>query len=218
MNALIGAWRKRWGEGDFPFYLVQLANYQQSNDNPAGGDGWAGLRMAQLKCLQIPRTGLAVAIDLADPNDPNDIHPKNKCDVGERLALWALKNEYGKDVVVSGPLYKGMKSEGAAIRVSFDHVGGGLMVGRKEGRQPAVEVKDAALQRFAVAGEDRKWVWADAVIDGATVVVSSPQVPHPVALRYAYSMNPAGCNLYNREGLPASPFSTDDWQGKDGRK
>jgi sialate O-acetylesterase len=221
MRALIGGWRKLWAQppspgsgaqwGEFPFYFVQLANFQRPNDNPAGGDGWARIRMAQLKALQIPKTGMAVAIDLADAGNPDDIHPKNKFDVGERLALWALKSEYGKPVVASGPLYKGIKVEGSKIRVSFDYVGGGLMAGSKVERTPAAEVKDQPLKRFAVAGEDRKWVWADAAIDGADVLVSSPQVPAPVAVRYAYSMNPAGANLYNREGLPASPFRSDDW-------
>jgi sialate O-acetylesterase len=221
MRALIGGWRTVWNQppspgsgapgGEFPFYFVQLANFQQPNDAPAGGDGWARIRMAQLKSLQIPKTGMAVAIDLADAGNPGDIHPKNKFDVGERLALWALKNDYGKEVVASGPLYKGVKVEDGKIRVNFDYVGSGLMAGKKEGRKPAVEEQGAALKRFAVAGEDRNWVWADAVIDGATVLVSSPQVPKPVAVRYAYSMNPAGANLYNKEGLPASPFRTDDW-------
>ncbi|HBC89696.1 MAG TPA: sialate O-acetylesterase [Lentisphaeria bacterium] len=219
-RALIGGWRKIFEVGDFPFYFVQLANFQQPNDNPQGGDGWARLRMAQLKSLQIPNTGMAVAIELADANNPGDIHPKNKFDVGERLALWALAKDYGKkDLVYSGPLYKSMKVEDNKIRLEFDSVGSGLMVGKKEGRKPTVEDKDGKLKRFAIAGEDKKWVWADAVIEPSTssgqaantVVVSSPEVPKPVAVRYAFTMNPAGCNLYNKEGLPASPFRTDDW-------
>lgn len=211
-NALVGGWRKIFGVGDFPFYFVQLANFQQPNDNPTGGDGWARLRMAQLKSLKIPNTGMAVAIELADAANPGDIHPKNKFDVGERLALWALAKDYGKkDIVYSGPLYKSMKVEGDKIRLEFDSAGSGLMIGKKEGRNPTVEDKGAKLKRFAVAGEDRKWVWADAVIDGNTVVVSNPEVSKPVAVRYAFSMHPAGCNLYNKEGLPASPFRTDEW-------
>ncbi len=212
MKALIGGWRKIFEVGDFPFYFVQLANYQQPNDNPQGGDGWARIRMAQLKTLQVPNTGMAVAIELADANNPGDIHPKNKFDVGERLALWALAKDYGKkDLVYSGPLYKSIKVEDNKIRIEFDSVGSGLMVGKKEGRNPTVEDKDGKLKRFAIAGEDKKWAWADAVIDGNTVVVSSPDVAKPVAVRYAYGMNPSGCNLYNKEGLPASPFRTDDW-------
>ena len=209
MRALIGGWRKVWNQGDFPFYHVQLANWQKPNDNPAGGDGWAKVRMAQLQSLQIPNTGMAVSIDIGDAAD---IHPKNKFDVGERLALWALRDNYGKkDLVVSGPLYKSMKVDGNKIRVSFDHAGSGLMVGKKDGRNPTVEDKGGKLKRFAIAGEDKKWVWADAVIDGAAVVVSSPDVAKPVAVRYAFTMNPEGCNLYNKEGLPASPFRTDEW-------
>lgn len=228
MRWLIGCWRQAWGvysdrkgrdgiqpEYQFPFYFVQLADFQGANDNPAGGDGWAKLRMAQFKALTIPRTGMALAIDIGNAGD---IHPRNKEDVGKRLAFWALAKDYGKSkLVCSGPLYKSMKADGAKIRMSFDYAGSGLMIGRKEGHGPAVEAKAAAggeapkLQRFAIAGEDRKWFWADAAIDGSTVVVTSTNVPNPVAVRYAFSMNPAGCNLYNKEGLPASPFRTDSW-------
>ncbi len=212
MSALIRGWRKEFGLGEFPFYYVQLANFKRPSEDPQGGDGWARIRMAQLKSLQIPNTGMAVAIDLADADNPDNIHPANKYDVGERLALWALARDYGQtSLVCSGPLYRSMKEEGGKIRIEFDHVGSGLMVGKKEGRNPTGEDKGARLKRFAIAGEDRKWAWAEAVIDGDTIVVSSPAVAKPVAVRYAYSMNPAGCNLYNREGLPASPFRTDDW-------
>lgn len=209
MRALIGGWRTVWNQGEFPFYYVQLANYQQATDNPAGGDGWAALRMAQFKALQIPHTGMALAIDVGDAKD---IHPRNKEDVGNRLALWALKNDYGqKELVCSGPLYKGITIEDNKVRISFDSVGRGLMVGKKQGHGPATEDLEGKLRRFAIAGEDKHWVWGDAVIDGATVVVSSPVVLRPVAVRYAYSMNPDGCNLYNQDGLPASPFRTDSW-------
>ncbi|MCX6924515.1 MAG: 9-O-acetylesterase [Verrucomicrobia bacterium] len=209
MRALIGGWREVWSQGDFPFYFVQLANFEKVTQDPAGGDGWARLRMAQLKSLQIPKTGMAVVTDIGEARD---IHPKNKFDVGERLALWALRNDYGKaNLVVSGPLYKTIKVEDGKIRIEFDSVGGGLMAGKKEGRKPTLEEQGAKLQRFAIAGEDKRWVWADAVIDGETVVVSSPDVPKPVAVRYAFSMNPEGCNLYNKEGLPTSPFRTDNW-------
>ena len=211
-SALIAGWREAWDIGDFPFYWVQLASYEPPNDNPEGGDPWAQLRMAQSQCLSIPNTGMAVAIDLADPGNPSDVHPKNKKDVGERLSLWALARDYGKtDVVHSGPLYKAMRVEGDKIRIAFEHKGSGLMVGKKNGYEPTAEVPGGKLQRFAIAGEDKQWFWADAVTDGATVVVSSPSVPNPVAVRYAYSQNPDGCNLYNKEGLPASPFRTDSW-------
>ena len=209
MQALIGGWRTVWNQGEFPFYYVQLANFQPATDNPAGGDGWAGVRMAQFKALQIPHTGMALAIDVGDAKD---IHPRNKEDIGNRLALWALKNDYGqKELVCSGPLYKGITIEDNKVRISFDSIGRGLMVGKKQGHGPATEDLEGKLRRFAIAGADKHWVWADAVIDGATVVVSSPVVLRPVAVRYAYSMNPDGCNLYNLEGLPASPFRTDAW-------
>ncbi len=210
MRALIEGWRNAWGQGAFPFYYVQLANYQEPNTNPEGGDGWARFRMAQLEAMAIESTGMAVAIDLADEGNPNDVHPENKKDVGERLALWALANQYGEDLTCSGPLYKSMDVRGTEAIIRFDYVGKGLMVGEKRGSEPVREVKDGTLQRFAISGEDGQWHWADARIEGATVVVSSPEVARPVAVRYAYSMNPSGCNLYNKDGLPASPFTTDD--------
>jgi sialate O-acetylesterase len=152
---------------------------------------------------------MACAIDIGDAAD---IHPKNKADVGERLARWALHNEYGKSsVVASGPLFRELKAAGDHLVLHFDSPGGGLMAGHKSGRQPAAEEPGAKLRRFAIAGEDRQWVWADAVIEGDTVRVSSPAVAKPVAVRYAYSNNPEGANLYNRDGLPASPFRTDSW-------
>lgn len=209
MRSMVETMRKEKGR-NFPVYIVQLPNYDKPTDNPAG-DGpnkWPGTREQMLKCLQIPNTGLAVTIDVGDAAD---LHPSNKKDVGERLALWALAKDYGRKVVFSGPLYKGIRIGNGKITVDFDSVGGGLMVGRKDGVKPVVEDKGAKLKRFAIAGEDRKWVWADAVIEGATVVVSSPEVPKPVAVRYAYAMNPEGCNLFNKEGLPASPFRSDDW-------
>jgi sialate O-acetylesterase len=208
MRALIGGWRQAWGQGDFPFYFVQLANFGRDKKNLADEE-WANLRDCQRKALAIPKTGMASAIDVGEAGD---IHPKRKSEVGERLALWALARDYGKtNLVVSGPLYRDMKIEGNRIRLSFEHVGGGLMVGEKIGSDPVHEAKQGKLQRFAIAGEDRKWVWADAVIEGDSVLVSSPAVIRPVAVRYAYSNNPEGCNLYNRADLPASPFRTDIW-------
>ena len=217
-RALIGGWRKAWNIGDFPFYFVQLANFagyenQKPSEDPAGEPyGWGGLRMAQLRSLGIPKTGMSVSIDLADVGNPGDIHPKNKKDAGERLALWALAKDYGmKDLVYSGPLYSEMKIEAGRIRITFDSVGSGLTAATKRGYDPMVKDPSGRLRRFAIAGEDKNWVWADAVIEGKTVVVSSPDVPKPVAVRYAFSRNPEGCNLYNNEGLPASPFRTDEW-------
>lgn len=210
MQALIGGWRSVWDQGDFPlyFYYVQLANFQRPNDNPAGGDGWARLRDAQTQSLTIPHTGMAVITDIGEAND---IHPRNKQDVGYRLSLWALRDVAKQDVIVSGPLYREMKIEDGAIRLHFDHAGSGLIVGVKDGLKPTVVDASGTLKRFAIAGEDRQWHWADAKIDGKTVVVSSKGVPKPVAVRYGWSMNPVGANLYNAEGLPASPFRTDDW-------
>jgi sialate O-acetylesterase len=210
LSALAGSWRQLWGY-EFPFYYVQLPNFEQAVDAPSGGKpGWQMIRMGMLKALKvIPNSGMAVTIDVGDSKD---IHPRNKRDIGERLALWALAKDYGKTgLVYSGPLYQSMQIDGSRIQIGFDHIGGGLMAGKKDGLNPAVEDQGAKLKSFAIAGEDKKWVWADAVIDGKTVVVSNPAVPKPVAVRYAFAMNPEGCNLYNKEGLPASPFRTDDW-------
>jgi sialate O-acetylesterase len=221
-RALVEGWRTVWGQKaakqggpgrDFPFYWVQLANFQKPSDKPAGGDGWARIRMAQTKALEIKNTGMAVAIELADADNPNDIHPKNKKDVGERLALWALAKDYGKQITCSGPLYKSMTVNGSEAIISFDYVGKGLMIGEKRGIEPAAEVTDGTLKQFAISGADGTWHWADAEIDGNTVIVSNDEVAKPVAVRYAYTMNPDGCNLYNKAGLPASPFTTDDhWE------
>ncbi len=207
-KALVQGWRELFNP-ELAFYWVQLADFRAPNDDPAGGDGWAKLREAQRKSLGIKHTGMAVIIDIGQADD---IHPRNKQDVGWRLAQWALHQTYGKqDVVPSGPLYKSHKVEGNSIRLAFANTGGGLIVGKKEGLAPTQEVADGKLARFAIAGEDKKWHWADAMIDGESVVVKSSDVAHPVAVRYDYSTNPAGANLYNKEGIPASPFRTDDW-------
>ena len=155
---------------------------------------------------------MAVTIDLAEEGKHSNIHPTNKKDVGERLALWSLTKDYGKkDLVYSGPLYKELKIEEGKIRITFDNVGSGLTAATKNGYEPIVKDPSGLLKKFAIAGEDRKWVWADAAIEGKTVVVSSPGISKPVAVRYAFTWNPDGCNLYNNEGLPASPFRTDEW-------
>jgi sialate O-acetylesterase len=191
---LIRDWRTRFQVGDFPFLIVQLANFMARKDAPADSE-WARLREAQLHVSQaVPRSGLAVAVDIGDEKD---IHPKNKQDVGKRLALAALAVAYGRKLEFSGPVYRSMKVEGNAIRLSFDHTGGGLTA--KGG---------APLTGFSIAGEDGRFVWADASIDGTDVVVSSVSVKKPVAVRYGWADNPA-LNLYNGAGLPASPFRTD---------
>ncbi|HVF41859.1 MAG TPA: sialate O-acetylesterase [Pyrinomonadaceae bacterium] len=197
MRALVSDWRERFtSAGDFPFLVVQLANYLERRDAPADSE-WARLREAQLHVSRdVKNSGLAVTIDIGDAKD---IHPKNKQDVGARLALVALANVYGRKLEYSGPAYKGMKVEGGRARLSFDHAGGGLVAG---GGGP--------LKGFAVAGDDRRFHRADATIEGETVIVSSPDVKRPTAVRYGWADNP-DCNLYNRAGLPASPFRTDDF-------
>ncbi len=195
--AMIKNWRNDWGQGDFPFLFVQLANFMAVDSEPVDS-AWAELREAQLMTLALANTGMAVIIDIGEADN---IHPKNKQDVGKRLALWALGKSYGKKLEYCGPIYKSMKVEGDKIVLHFEHVGGGLVAGEGE-----------PLKGFAVAGADRKFVWADAKIDGNTVVVSSNKVSEPAAVRYGWANNPV-CNLYNKEGLPASPFRTDDWPG-----
>jgi sialate O-acetylesterase len=200
-STLITDWRQKWGEGDFPFLFVQLASYK--------ANFWTVIRECQAKALALPNTGMAVAIDVGDPGPI--IHPADKLDVGHRLALVAKHVAYGQDLVYSGPMYDSMKVEGSTIRLSFTQIGGGLIIGSAPwvaaDNKPVPTDK---LYGFAIAGEDKKWFPADATIDGNTVVVSSPQVPQPVAVRYAWANAPK-CNLYNKEGLPAAPFRTDDW-------
>jgi sialate O-acetylesterase len=193
--ALIRNWRQDWGQGEFPFGFVQLANFMKREEQPGESD-WAELRDAQLKTLALPNTGMAVTIDVGDAAD---IHPKNKQEVGKRLALWAQAKVYRRDRVYSGPIFESSKVEGSKIRLGFKHAGSGLAASG-----------GGRLRGFAVAGEDRRWVWADAVIEGTEVVVSSPSVPQPAAVRYGWANNP-DCTLVNREGLPASPFRTDAW-------
>jgi sialate O-acetylesterase len=200
-GALITDWRQKWGEGDFPFLYVQLASYRLANF-------WSYLRESQLKTLELPKTGMAVAIDIGDPAN---IHPADKQDVGERLALAARHVAYGQDIVYSGPIYDSMKVEGGTIRLSFTQVGGGLVIAAPPWvASDATPVSTDKLVGFEIAGADKKWCEADAKIDGNTLVVSSPQVPQPAAVRYNWA-NAVQCNFYNREGLPASPFRTDTW-------
>ena len=193
---VIENWRKDWGQ-DFPFYFVQLANFMQVSPNPVDSD-WAELREAQARTLSVANTGMAVIID---KGDANDIHPKDKQAVGHRLALVARANTYGEQIPYSGPVYRSYQVDGDKIILSFDHTDGGLK--SSDGK---------ALQGFAIAGRDHKFHWAKAEIQGDKIVVSSPEVPYPVAVRYAWANNPV-CNLYNGAGLPASPFRTDDWKG-----
>jgi len=204
---LISDWREKWNQGDFPFLFVQLANYRGPQTKPSEGD-WAYLREAQLMTLALPNTGMAVAIDIGDATT---IHPKDKLDVGLRLALAARHVAYGQDLVYSGPIYDSMKIEGNKIRLIFKDTGSGLKMGTPPWTPTGVPVPaPTELKGFAIAGADKNFVWAKAEIDGNDVVVSSDQVASPVAVRYGWANNPP-CNLYNKEGLPASPFRTDDW-------
>ncbi len=193
--ALIADWRQQWNLGNFPFLYVQLANYMQAQNQPSESN-WAELREAQLKTLTVPNTAMAVTIDIGEWND---VHPLNKEDVGKRLALGAQKIAYGDDTVAySGPIYQSMKIEGNKIILAFKHIGGGLI------SQGASELK-----HFAIAGADKKFVWAKAKVQGNKVIVWNDDIPNPAAVRYAWADNPEGANLYNKEGLPASPFRTD---------
>lgn len=196
--ALIDDWRENWEQGDFPFLFVQLASYHAVEPEPTESS-WAEVREAQLDALARPNTAMAVAIDIGDADD---IHPKNKQEVGRRLALAALAKVYMRELVYSGPVFDLMRVEGDRIRLTFWHVGSGL------------EANDGEeLRCFSIAGADGKFVWAEAQIEGDTVVVSSEEVSEPVAVRYAWQDNPGEVNFYNKEGLPASPFRTDDWEG-----
>jgi sialate O-acetylesterase len=208
---LIEDWRNQWiksGGGDFPFLFVQLP-CNGKDTIPVAESGWPWLREAQLLTLQnVPRTGMAVTIDIGDPNN---VHPTDKIDVGHRLALVAKKLVYGESVVAAGPLFKTMELKDGKIRVQFTETGSGLIIGQQpwcaRGVTPFPKDK---LIGFFLAGEDKKWIEADATIAGDSVVLSSAQVPKPVAVRYGWANSPR-CNLYNQEGLPASPFRTDDW-------
>ncbi|KPK87717.1 MAG: hypothetical protein AMS27_01525 [Bacteroides sp. SM23_62_1] len=196
---MINDWRKQWNNPDMPFLFVQLANYMQPPSEP-GESEWAELREAQLMALQIPNTGMAVIIDIGEADD---IHPKNKQDVGKRLALAALKIVYNQDIVYSGPIFHKMTISGNEAILEFKNVGGGLKAYERYGY----------VKGFTIAGSDRKFYWAKAYIDSDRVVVSSDKVDNPVAVRYGWSDNPDDVNLYNAEGLPASPFRTDQWPG-----
>lgn len=193
--AMINDWRARWKQGDFPFFWVQLANFMKAPEKPENTN-WPVVRESQNKTLSLPNTGTALAIDIGDAKD---IHPKNKQEVGRRLALAAEKVAYGETLVYAGPTYKSMTVEGDAIRIRFDNIGGGL------------EVKGGELKHFALAEAGKNFVWAKAKIDGDSIVVQADGVKAPVAVRYAWANNPDGCNLYNKEGLPANPFRTDNW-------
>lgn len=195
LPAMIKNWRADWGQGDFPFLIVQLAPYRKIVNEPGDSD-WAELREAQLRTAQtLPKSGLAV---ITDVGEENDVHPTKKEPVGARLALAARAIAYGEPIVGSGPEYAAMDVKGDRVVLRFKNVGQGLVA------------KDGPLKGFAVAGEDRKFVNADAEIEDDTVVVHSDKVAHPVAVRFGWANYPV-VNLWNKDGLPASPFRTDDF-------
>ncbi len=198
---LITDWRSKFGQGHFPFYFVQLASFNANNENGTTGSKWAELRDAQLKALSLPNTGMSVTTDIGDAKD---IHPRNKADVGKRLALLALQHDYGKDIVASGPLYKSMQRQNGQIKIQFENTGSGLV---------ATGNKYGYLQGFMIAGADQQFHWAKAWIQDNAVMVWSEAVPEPVAVRYGWTDDNSEGNLFNKEGLPAAPFRTDDWKG-----
>lgn len=197
---MITDWRNHWKQGDFPFYFVQLASYNANGGTSNSGSGWAELREAQAMTLSLPNTGMAVTTDIGDPKD---IHPRNKKDVGKRLAAVALNKTYGKNMVFSGPTYQSMKVEGNKAIISFTHIGSGLKAADKYGY----------LRGFEIAGADQKFYYAKAFIEGDKVVVHCDQVTAPVAVRFGWADDASDNNLYNIEGFPASPFRTDAWKG-----
>jgi sialate O-acetylesterase len=206
LPTMIRAWRERWGQGDFPFGIVQLPNYRDPKPEPAD-EAWSHIREAQRRtAVSTKNAGLIVTIDVGEAHD---IHPKNKLDVGRRMARWALAEAYGRKLTATGPMFGRMKVAGSKIALTFEEVGAGLRV--RDGDR---------LQEFAVAGEDRKWHWAEARIVGKDKVeVWSAEVPRPVAARYAFNNNPRRANLTNDTRLPAAPFRTDDWPGPtDGKR
>jgi len=197
LPAMIEDWRKLFGQGDFPFYIVSLPAFGHRSETPTD-DKWAETRESQaLTAASVRNACLAVTIDTGDPDN---LHPKDKQPVGERLALCALAKQYGKKVAYAGPTLVSVERLPDSVRLHFAHTDGGLVV------------KGAKLEEFEIAGEDRKWYWADARIEGNTVVVSSPSVPNPKEVRYAWQSNPAA-TLFNGAGLPVGPFRTDDWPG-----
>jgi len=199
-KGMITDWRTQWGY-DFPFLWVQLASFMQRQDEPGDSD-WAELREAQDMALALPNTAQAVITDIGEAFD---IHPRNKKDVGLRLAHSALGMTYGKDLLIGGPIYKSMEIEGSRIILSFDQVGKGLSL--------ADHNRYGYVYGFSIAGSDQKFVWAQAYLEGDKVIVFSDKVASPVAVRYGWENNPIDINLVNSEGLLASPFRTDNWKG-----
>lgn len=197
---MITDWRQQWKQGDFPFYFVQLSSYNSANGNSKDGSSWAELREAQTMTLSLPNTGMAVITDIGESND---IHPRNKMDVGKRLAAIALHNVYGKNNVYSGPVYQSMKTDGNKIIISFANTGSGLMAKDKYGY----------VKGFEIAGNDQQFHYAQAIIEGNHVIVFCDAVTQPVAVRFGWADDAGEDNLFNKEGFPAAPFRTDSWKG-----
>ena len=208
-TALITDWRSHWDQTSLPFLFVQLPGFHSFESEPSPSK-WAVLRAAQAVALDLPNTGMAVTLDLSAQR--NILHPRNKREVGRRLALIARHMVYGQNVECDGPVFKSAKFDGSRVHITFSNVDSGLIAGAANPNDPNQPVAKPGLpvKGFSIAGDDRKFVWADAVIDGDSVVVSSDKVKSPAAVRYGWDENPE-VNLYNREGLPAAPFRTDDW-------
>jgi len=206
-RTMISSWREHWGQGDFPFYFAQLANFRYPVTEPVEFDTWALIFDQQRRTLGLKNTGMAV---LNDIGEAKDIHPHNKMDVGKRLALWALKNDYKQKVTVcSGPLYKSHSIKGDQVIIKFDSAGSGLMAGSKIGMADT-QATDEVLKHFQICGADRQWQWANVEITGKdTIAVSHPDIANPTVVRYAWAKNPKSANLYNKQGLPASIFTTE---------
>jgi sialate O-acetylesterase len=214
---MISDWRRRWGR-DVPFYYCQLTCFRDKRPAPSES-AWAELRESQTRALSLPHTGQAILIDLGETGD---VHPRNKKEVGNRLGLIALNKTYAQPDVFSGPVYKSHRVEGDRIRLTFDELHGGLVAKplppdyivsslNKEVRPLIRNSPDSELEGFAICGVAGRWVWANAVIEGDTIIVSSPAIKEPVAVRYAWADSPTA-NLYNQAGLPAGPFRTDEFK------
>ena len=195
---MINGWRHKWKQGNFPFLIVQLPNFGNPNEEMPQNSDWSKLRESQFKATNLPNTDIVVTIDLGEAMN---IHPINKQEVGRRTMLKALKLAYNMNVVSSGPTYKSIVLRENKAEISFENIGSGLFTNNKFGY----------ISEFAIAGDDKKFVWAKAYIEGNKVIVYNDKIHNPVAVRYAWSSNPSQSNLYNKEGLPAAPFRTDEW-------
>jgi sialate O-acetylesterase len=196
---MISDWRERWKEGNFPFYFVQLATFNSNNGTSKNGSEWAELREAQAMTLSLPNTGMSITTDIGEAGD---IHPKNKQDVGKRLAAIALHDTYGIEGEYEGPVFQSMKVENGKAVVSYTHAGSGLYVKDKYGY----------IKGFEIAGADQQFHYAKAIVQGDKVIVWQDGLTNPVSVRYNWADDASDGNLYNKDGFPAAPFRTDDWK------